>query len=298
LTEALPAVTRDIMSSATPASPHGAAIGLDHVGIVGTDREALAQAFSGLGFQLTPPALHASGRTANRCIMFRNGGYLELMATLPGKTSTTLDRFLARGAGAHVLALEVEDEVAARDRLHRAGITSEISLTERDAGPQRSKARFALLLPPDPPEGRTLLIRHLTRDLLWRPDNVIHPNHAIALTEVVYATHSAAETMNWLSRLTGRPAEPDPLGGYRITLARGVLRILPHTSAATLFPGVAAGGPMFGLTIAVGAASNGAAGETARASSGATVAPAPRAVAEGPPVSAGGVAIRFVNAAG
>ena len=192
-----------------PASHHGAAIGLDHVGIVGADLEALARVFSELGFHLTPRATHASGRTANRCVMLRDG-YMELMATVPGESSATLNRFLARGAGAHILALEVEDEAAVLERLRRAGITGDVSLTERDADQQGAKARFALILPPDPPEGRMLLIRHLTRDLLWRPDNVEHPNHAVALAEVVYASDTPAETMTRLSRLTGRPAEPDP----------------------------------------------------------------------------------------
>jgi hypothetical protein len=138
-----------------------------------------------------------------------------------------------------------------------------------------------LLMPPDGPYGRVLLIRHLTRDLLWRPDTTAHPNHAVALTEVVHATTSPAETMTHLSRLCGRAAEPDPLGGYRIPLARGCLRVLTPRSALALFPG--RGGdapfvgspkvapPIVGLTIAVDPG-----GEPGRV------------------VHAGGVAIRFV----
>jgi hypothetical protein len=238
------------MSDLNPAPGGGAAIGLDHVGVVGADLDALAQAFSGLGFHLTPVAMHAGGRTANRCVMLRDGGYLELIATLPGQSSATLDRFLGRGPGAHILALEAGDERAALDRLRRAGIACEVSTTERDAGLDGVKARFALLMPPDPPEGRMLLIRHLSRDLLWRPDNTRHPNRAVMLTEAVYASDAPAETMTRLSRITGRPAEPDPLGGYRIPLARGVLRILPPPVAGALFPGATAGPPLTGLTIA------------------------------------------------
>jgi hypothetical protein len=238
------------MSDLTPAFGHGAAIGIDHVGIVGADLNALAREFSSLGFHLTPYATHASGRTANRCVMLRDGGYLELIATVPGQSSTTMDRLLARGPGAYILALEVRDEAAALDRLRRAGITSELSITERDASEPGAKARFALIMPPDLPDGRVLLIRHLTRELLWRPDNVVHPNRAVALTEAVFATDSPAETMTRLSRLAGRPAEPDPLGSYRVPLARGCVRILPRAAAATLFPGVAANPPLIGLTIA------------------------------------------------
>jgi len=260
------------MSAFMATQYRGAAIGLDHVGIVGADLAVLAQAYSGLGFHLTPPAMHASGRTANRCIMLQDGSYLELMATVPGKSSATLDRFLARGHGAHILALEVADEVAARDRLHNAGMAGEIEVTGRDTDQPGSKLRFALILPADPPEGRMLLIRHLTRDLFWRPDTVVHVNHAVALTEVVYAAQSPAETMTRLSRLSGRPAEPDPAGGYRIPLARGVLRVLPQQVAVALFPGATVTAPLFGLTIAVAAAT------TTRQT-----------------VAAGGVAIRFVS---
>lgn len=286
-------VTRDLMSALTPALHSGAAIGLDHVGIVGTDLAVLAQEFSGLGFHLTPAATHASGRTANRCAMLRDGGYLELMAAVPGQTSATLDRFLARGPGAHILALEVEDEGTALERLQRAGITGEVSMTERDAGHDGAKGRFALILPPDPPEGRILLIRHLTRDQLWRPDTVLHPNRAVALTEVIYACDAPAETMTRLSRLAGHPAEPDPLGGYRIHLSRGVLRTLPRAAAARLFPGATGNAPLFGLTIAVEAT-----GETIASLSGTRTREATSSSRGGPAITAGGVAIRFVSAAG
>jgi hypothetical protein len=256
------------------ASVRGVAIGLDHVGIVGADLDRLAQSFLELGFHLTPHAAHASGRTGNRCVMLRNGGYLELIATEPGQSSATIARFLAIGPGAHILAVEVDDETAAAGRLRRAGVVvGDVSMTERDAGPDGAKARFALVMPPDPPEGRVLLIRHLTRELLWRPEHVAHPNHAVALTEVVYATDAPAETMTRMSRLAGCPAEPDPLGGYRLRLARGTIRVLPRVAAAQLLPGATAATPLIGMTIAAEAAGDRV-------------------------VHAGGVAIRFASAEG
>src|SRR3984957_16270459 len=145
LTPARSPVTCDNMSEFTPALSDGAAIGLDHVGIVGADLDALARAFSGLGFHLTPYATHASGRTSNRCVMLRDGGYLELIATVPGRSSATLDQFLARGPGAHILALAVADETAAVDRLRRAGVAAKASVTSRDTDRERVTARFALV---------------------------------------------------------------------------------------------------------------------------------------------------------
>src|ERR1700679_1775355 len=163
------------MPESTPALGRGAAIGIDHVGIVAADLDQQARIFSGLGFQLTPYAAHASGRTGNRCAMFGGGSYLELMATASGQISTTLERFLAVGPGAHILAFAIDDEVAARDRLARAGIDADIAIVERDAAPG-AKARFAVLMAPDGPEGRLLLVRQLTPELLWLPDNTVHQN--------------------------------------------------------------------------------------------------------------------------
>ena len=251
------------MSSSSVRS--GVASGLDHAGIVTADLDALAAAFLALGFHLTPCAAHASGRTANRCVMLPDGGYLELMAAVPGQTSATLDRFLGIGAGAHILALEIDDEAAARARLSRAGLhVGEALVTERlvdQAAPEGPRARFHLLTPPDAPEGRVLLIRHATRDLLWRPEVTAHPNGALSLEEAVYAAADPATAMTWLSRLSGQPFSPDPLGGYRLSLGKGAIRVLPRAVAASLFPcipaeaasplrGMSAGPALVGLTLA------------------------------------------------
>lgn len=223
------------------------AAGLDHIGIVGPDLDALAGAVSALGFHLTPHAAHAGGRTGNRCVMLRDGGYLELMGIAPGQRSATLERFLARGPGGHILALSVADTAAALARLRRAGFAvEEVTAADRDAADGR-RARFSLVMPPDPPEGRAILIRHETPDLLWRPETPLHPNGAVSLLEAVFAADIPAATAAFLSRVAGRPAEPDPAGGYRIPLVRGLIRILPRAAATVLYP--AGGGPIVGLTL-------------------------------------------------
>ena len=207
------------------------AIGLDHAGIVGRDLTALAAAFQALGFTLTPLARHAGGRTGNRCVMLRDGGYLELMSTVDGGTSATLDRFLARHAGLHILALEIEDVAAVQGRLRLAfGSAPDVSHTDRAvdaADPDGPRARFALLTPPDPPEGRVHLIRHETREALWQDRFLGHANNAVALTEIVLEAPEPARTAAWFSRLAGRTVTPDQEGGYALQLPRGRVRILP-----------------------------------------------------------------------
>lgn len=209
---------------------------LDHVGIVGRDLTALAAAFEAAGFHLTPLARHAGGRTGNRCAMLRDGGYLELMSTIGNGTSATLDRFLARHEGAHVLALRIGNEGAVLSRLRLAWDTvPPPSRTDRavdDNDPHSPRARFSLITPPDPPEGRVHLIRHENPEALWQDRFLHHPNNAVALEEVVLFVPDPAATAAWYSLLAGRPVVPDPASGYALPLPRGRLRILPGGAAA------------------------------------------------------------------
>lgn len=47
----------------------GIARAIDHVGIVGPALAPLADAYARLGFNVTPAAHHAGGRTGNHCVM-------------------------------------------------------------------------------------------------------------------------------------------------------------------------------------------------------------------------------------
>ena len=230
------------------------AIGLDHVGIAGNDLFTLAERYERLGFLLTPLARHSGKRTpdgpvvpfgtGNRCIMLR-AGYLELIAIIdPGAFSNTLDRFLARYAGIHIIALDVEDADTNLARLRRAGFDIPgIAYLERpvdDADPDGPRASFARLPLPDAPEGRIQLIQHLTRDAIWQERFLSHPNGAVALDAVVIAVADPAEAAARFSRLSGQPAIPDPIGGFTLDLPRGRVRLLPEDRLAQIFPGVVA----------------------------------------------------------
>ena len=106
---------------------------LDHVGVVGNDLAALAAAYESLGFTLTPFARYADGRIGNRCVMLQ-GSYIELLAVVDSNArSATLERFIARYAGIHILAFAIMDEQGAMERLRRAGI--EQASVDRSARP-------------------------------------------------------------------------------------------------------------------------------------------------------------------
>lgn len=242
------------------------AAALDHVGVAGKDLASLAAAWERLGFALTPLARHSGRRTpdgpvvpfgtGNRCAMLRQG-YVELIAIVdPGAFSNTLDRFLARYAGLHIIALSVDDEAAELARLRQAGFAIDgIAWLERpvdSADPDGPQARFARLPLPEAPEGRVQLIRHLTPEAIWQERFLTHPNRATALEAVILAVENPAESAARFSRLAGLPVTPDPAGGFALALPRGLVRLLPAGALGAVLPGVAIPSLPFIAGIAIG----------------------------------------------
>jgi hypothetical protein len=230
-------------------------VALDHVGIVARDLAALAAQYERLGFTLTPLARQADGRIGNRCAMLRRC-YIELLAVVdPNAGSATLDRFLARYAGIHILAFSMDDAEATLARLRRAGVDApSVSRLERaidDADPTGPRARFTLIQMPDQPEGRINLVHHIAPEALWQERFLHHPNNATALAEVVVAVAEPADTAARFSRLIGCPAIPDPAGGFALDLAHGRVLLLPETALHSVQPeGDAVGVPrIVGLAV-------------------------------------------------
>jgi catechol 2,3-dioxygenase-like lactoylglutathione lyase family enzyme len=215
-------------------------IALDHAGVVTRDLAALAAQYEHLGFTLTPLARQADGRIGNRCAMLHRS-YVELLAVVdPSAGSATLDRFLARYAGVHILAFAIDDWPAVLARFRRAGIAApSVADFDRpidDIDPAGPRARFELIQLPDQPEGRINLVRHLTPEALWQQRFLRHANNAAALDEVVLAVTDPAEAAARFSRLIGCVVITDPAGGFALELARGRVRLLPPDTDASAVP--------------------------------------------------------------
>jgi hypothetical protein len=206
------------------------ATGLDHVGIAVHDLAAAAAEFEALGFQVTPTAPHLPGGiTGNRCVMLGQG-YLELLAVIdPAGRSATVEKFLARYQGIHVISLATDDAEAAGKRLQREVIRSE---RPTDQGTARF-ARVALTeLTP-----RLQLIQHLTPDLVWRAQDCVHRNGAQALVSVVMTAASPAGAAADLARTAGRVLVPDCDSGFALRLGKATVRVLDDIGK--IFPALA-----------------------------------------------------------
>lgn len=238
------------------------AIALDHVGVAAQELIPLTQTYERLGFTLSPIAQQSGRRrpdlpveqfgSGNRCAFFQHG-YLELIAIVdPTKFVNTLDKFLARYAGMHILAMGIDDEDATLARLQAAGVPIPgIAWLERPVEAGGPIAKFARLPFPDPPEGRVQLLRHLTPELVWQDRWMTHANGVVALEAAILSSNTPAETGERLSRLTGLPLEVDPAGGFlmRFPGADGAagpksrkmetrVRILTPEGLAKVLPGV------------------------------------------------------------
>lgn len=238
------------------------AIALDHVGVAAQELLPLTRTYERLGFTLSPIAQQSGRRkpdmpvelfgTGNRCAFFRHG-YLELIAIVdPAKFANQLDRFLARYAGMHILAMAIDDEEATLARLRAAGVPIPgIAWLERPVEAGGPIAKFARLPFPDPPEGRVQLLRHLTPELVWQDRWMDHANGVMALETAILSSDNPAETAERLSRLTGLPLDVDPAGGFCVRFAGAVgaagprsekmetrVRILTPEGLAKVLPGV------------------------------------------------------------
>jgi len=240
------------------------AIALDHVGLCARDPAPLWAAWLRMGFALSPVAQQSGKRvpgaptepfgTANRCA-FLVHGYVELLGIVDDTLfANGLDRFLARYTGAHIVALGMADAEGNLARLRRGGLDIPgIAWLERPVEPGGPIAKFARLPFPDAPEGRIQLVQHLTPELVWNPRWMDHSNGAVALESTIIAAQNPAETIARLARLSGLPAEPDPVAGFRLRLpgAPGAagphsprcetqIRVLPSEALGRLLPGVEA----------------------------------------------------------
>jgi hypothetical protein len=290
------------------------ALALDHIGICAADPAPLWTAWERLGFALSPIAQQSGKRspegpvepfgTANRCAFLRHG-YVELLGILdPSLYANGVDRFLQRYTGAHIIALGIDDAEANLARLRRGGLQIPgVAWLQRPVEPGGPLARFARLPFPDAPEGRIQLIQHLTPELVWDARWMGHRNGAEALESVILASASPAETMARLAKLSGLPAEPDSVAGFRLRLpgAPGAagpdspqmetrLRVLPAEALERVLPGVRAPALPFMAGMVIRTSDKAA---TARALlKGLPTREAPEGLMV-PPEQAGGIAVVF-----
>jgi len=169
--------------------------GIDHVVIAVVALDRAAADFRRLGFTLTPRGRHTMG-SENHCAMFAND-YFELLA-VPADHPVTryYSDFLRHGDGLAALALKTDDAAAFHAELREAGIRVDppvdfsrpVALPE---GPHDAAFRIAQVDVAETPGGRTFVCQHFTRDVVWRPEYLMHANGAVGLQRIGLLTDAA-----------------------------------------------------------------------------------------------------------
>ena len=230
---------------------------LDHIGVAIKDLERGRQAYERLGFTLTPRSIHRGSPTpgapvvpfgsGNHCAMFRDG-YLEIVGLIDPTIFSNIKPMVARYEGAHIVAFGVESADATHRELAGRGIPIEPARQlERDAayGPQNNEHRRAAFrnMYFDQgvyPEARLLYIEHLTRDVLWQPHLLDHPNGVVSLSDVFLCVPDARATADKYAALFGRPANEVGPGEWCIALAHGQVWLVTPDAWAGRAHGAAA----------------------------------------------------------
>lgn len=218
---------------------------LDHIGIMGGALAPMARQYERLGFRLAPLSQHHGARepggpvtrwgTGNHCIMLREG-YLELLAVVePTLFANRVPDYVARYAGAHITAFGCTDAAAEAERLRALGLAQGIARLERPLGaePGAAKLTFDLVRLDGAalPEGRMLIIRHGTPELLWQPALLDHPNGALSLEAIHIVVLDPAARAASYAAVLGVPGVENA-DGVHFQLARGRLHLLSLEAAA------------------------------------------------------------------
>lgn len=226
---------------------------LDHVGVAVKSLDRGRDAFSRLGFQLTERSFHSGSASAgapvtpwgsgNHCAMFRQG-YLEIIGLTDATIYSSVKDMVARYEGLHIVAIGCGNADAAYAEFQKAGAPVEAPRAlERDApfGPgnremRRAKFRNMYVERDNFTEGRFIFIEHLTRDVLWQPHLLDHPNGALGIEAVYFVVSDPEATARKFAPLFSDRIERFP-GVVKLTLDRGTMWLAQESAWRERVPG-------------------------------------------------------------
>jgi len=187
----------------------GERLGLDHLVVAVRDLDAAKDAYTRLGFTVTPRGRHTELKSANHTVMFQGGDYIELLGIEEQRPiNAHYAAFLRQREGVAAIALKTADARAARDPLTAAGFTAAETLdfgrpVELPEGTREARFSITQIDPATTPGGRVFLCQHHTGDVVWRPDCLEHANGATGLAAFVIASDDPAATAAVYARLFG-----------------------------------------------------------------------------------------------
>ncbi|MDA0219081.1 MAG: VOC family protein [Proteobacteria bacterium] len=187
--------------------------GIDHLLIDVEDLEGARATWHRLGFTMTPRGLHPQWGTGNYCMMFADS-YLELIGIADPQVYAQNEARRGRrrtGTGLSAIALATGDAQAAKAALAGAGIVADgpkdlSRLLEAQEGTREPRFHILHLPAGASPAIPMFLCRHLSPDLVRRPEWLAHDNGATAIVSLAVPVDDPGATDEAYRRLFGHGA--------------------------------------------------------------------------------------------
>ena len=204
--------------------------GVDHLVVLVEGLGEAARRAAGQGFTVTPQSAHSKLGTANHCLMFAAGDYLELMGFVDEAPHLAdLRTHLAEhGPGPAAIALRTDNAAADFERLAAAGLEPEAPVdfgrpvtlpTGERADVAFRIVRICAAVTVGPP---LFLCEHRSRDHVWHPGWLRHANGVRGLS----ALHGIAPTVESLRALASFYRLV--FGGQAVTETKASLTVRPQ----------------------------------------------------------------------
>ncbi len=214
--------------------------GLDHVVVMVRNLDAAAEQWRALGFTVSPRGTHSPHLgTGNYTIMF-GADYVELLGVLNGTELNAPSRaFLdRRGECIERAAFTTSDAAAGVAALRARGIEAhgpiEFSRPVDLPNGRSAQAAFSVFHWPvaqRPADLRIFACQHHTREAVWIPELLSHPNTATGIARMEIVTPTPLDAATELARLIDGQAQPCA-DGVRVATAAGRGEFLFLTQAA------------------------------------------------------------------
>ena len=232
------------------------AVDLDHVGVAARDLDAGERAFRRLGFNLTPRSFHRGSRTpgapieewgsGNHCAMLRRG-YLEIIGLTDPDKFSSVKPMLDMYQGAHIVAFQPQSirHVHAALAARHLAVDDVRELERMTAygpdGRERRRVAFRNMYWTRShfTEARLQYTEHLTRDVMWQPHLLAHPNGAVGVCGVFLCAPDAAAVAHKLAPMLGIDPQPVRDAEYDLRLASSWVKILTPVAWSNWAPGTA-----------------------------------------------------------
>jgi hypothetical protein len=218
--------------------------GIDHCVILVRDLDVAHEKMSALGFTLTPRGIHSAHMgTANHCIMLRLAYFEVLSVRAPTDFNASWRDKLTLREGLDAVPIASDDVEAARAELMARGVELPLAIdfsrpVDLPEGPSEAAFRLVMIPEEHTPHITMFAIQHFTREVVWHPSYLDHPNGAQGVRGVTAVHERPAEVAPAYRKIFGDEAVTVTKDATQIVTGVGQISFLTPAHYAERFPGI------------------------------------------------------------